>query len=964
VKAERPGFTGRTLKDVVLNVGEQVNLDIQLAVGGVSETITVQGEAVVTQESPAVATVVDRQFVENMPLNGRSFQSLIELTPGSVFVKVDTNPLAGGQFSINGQRADANYFTIDGVSANSATSTGFGSFSGESSGGSLPALNALGGTNSLVSIDALQEFQIQTSTYAPEYGRMPGGQISLTTRAGTNSYHGDAFDYFRNDVLDAKDWFANYNNLPKARERQNDFGGVLGGHIVKDKTFFFFSYEGLRLRQPITGIESVPDLPTRAAIAAASPAEGLLVNAFPLPNGPQTGTDLAQYAATISSPGSLDTTSFRIDHSVNSKLQLFGHYTHAPSYIGAFTTNFTDMRQTTFGNDSATAGFTWILSPVMTNEFRANYTQTRATAVGVPLNLGGAAVPPYGSAGLFTPPWNVKNYEVIYYGYVPGSSTTPAVESAGFVYGTGNDNWNRQSNFVDTFSWVAHSHQLKFGVDYRWISPILDRAGGNFADYFLDFSNPGNLYLEQLSRGGNEVVPVFQNYSVYAQDNWKVTSKLTLTYGVRWDANPAPGARGGTYPSVLLGLGTGGPVTLAPKGTQMFSSQWLNFAPRAGLAYRLGSNATHETVIRGGFGMFYDTGIGVMATAFDHIYPYFSSIVYTNVPFGSNQAPPIPGVTPPQQFWAADPNLKLPYTLQWNVAAQQNLGSSQSLTVSYVGSLGRRLLRLSEYSTEIVGFGTSLIPSYLQNNQSYSNYNALQLQFQRRLAKGLQALGSYTWAHSLDTSSGDDVAGLPPQLVSLKVEYAPSDFDVRHVMTGALTYDLPKVTSTPVLSAIAKGWGLDLRESYRTGFPVNVLSSTLFGTLTFSNHPDLVPGVPEVLYGAGIPGGKEINPAAFVPAPTNVLGDFPRNGLRGFGATQMDLALRRTFTFTERVKLQFRAEFFNIMNHPNFSDYGGSTSTANWFVSQKTLANGLGGVNALYQMGGPRSAQLSAKILF
>jgi hypothetical protein len=308
--------------------------------------------------------------------------------------------------------------------------------------------------------------------------------------------------------------------------------------------------------------------------------------------------------------------------------------------------------------------------------------------------------------------------------------------------------------------------------------------------------------------------------------------------------------------------------------------------------------------------------------------------------------------------------LKLPYTLQWNVAAQQNLGSSQSLTVSYVGSLGRRLLRLSEYSTQIVGFGTSLIPSYLQNNQSYSNYNALQLQIQRRLTKGLQALGSYTWAHSLDTSSGDDVAGLPPQLVSLKVEYAPSDFDVRHVMTGALTYDLPKVTSTPVLSAIAKGWGLDLRESYRTGFPVNVLSSTLFGTLTFSNHPDLVPGVPEVLYGAGIPGGKEINPAAFVPAPTNVLGDFPRNGLRGFGATQMDLALRRTFTFTERVKLQFRAEFFNIMNHPNFSDYGGSTSTANWFVSQKTLANGLGGVNALYQMGGPRSAQLSAKILF
>jgi hypothetical protein len=360
------------------------------------------------------------------------------------------------------------------------------------------------------------------------------------------------------------------------------------------------------------------------------------------------------------------------------------------------------------------------------------------------------------------------------------------------------------------------------------------------------------------------------------------------------------------------------------------------------------------------------------ANEFDHIWPYSASAAYfstpaSRIPFPWTSAypPPIPGVSPPAEFYTADPNLKLPYTMQWNATVEQSLGSNQSLTVSYLGNVGRRLLRLSGFQTPIVGF-TGTIYSYLQTNESWSNYNALQAQFQRRLSRGIQGLLSYTWSHSLDTSSGDDLGGFPPQYVKLNMEYGPADFDLRHTVAGALTYDIPGIpSSSGVLEALTKGWGLDLRETYRTAFPIDVQAATIIGSTSMSNHANLVPGVPEVLYGSQYPGGKELNPAAFVAPPANIIGDFPRNSLRGFNAGQTDLALRRQFPlWGEKLRMQFRFEFFNIFNHPNFMDCGGIITSANWNVSTKTLATGLGGVSALYQMGGPRSAQIAVKFIF
>jgi hypothetical protein len=322
IEIEKSGFKKLVKADVNLHVQDALEINFEMPVGSVSETITVDaGAPLVNTESATVSTVVDRMFVENLPLNGRSFQTLIALTPGVVLTATSSSDQ--GQFSVNGQRADANYFTVDGASAN------FGVIGNttlvQTAGGSLPALSASGGTNSLVSVDAMQEFRIQTSSFAPEFGRTPGGQISIVTRSGSNVFHGTLFEYFRNSVLDARSWFVNLNGLAKPEERQNDFGGVFGGPVFKDRTFFFFSYEGLRLRQPATQQTAVPDAAARQQAPASMRP---YLNAYPVSNGPALGTGLAQFNAGYSNPSTLDAYSIRVDHFLTPKLSVFGRYNH------------------------------------------------------------------------------------------------------------------------------------------------------------------------------------------------------------------------------------------------------------------------------------------------------------------------------------------------------------------------------------------------------------------------------------------------------------------------------------------------------------------------------------------------------------------------------------------------------------------------------------------------------------
>src|ERR1700690_2422254 len=314
IEAEKSGFKMVRLTGITVNVQDNLEENFKLSVGAVSESITVEANnAIVNATDAAVSTLIDNRFVENMPLNGRSFSSLIDLTPGVVLAPA--NYYEQGQFSVNGQRPDANYYMLDGVSANLGN-VGSGGNLAQSGAGQLPATTAFGGTNNLVSLDALEEFRIQTSTFAPEYGRTPGAQISVVTKSGTNAFHGTVFEYFRNDVLDANDWFANHLDLRKPELRQNDFGGVLGGPIIKDKLFFFGSYEGLRVRQPLVANTYVPSLATRQdAPAVVQP----LLNAYPLPNGPSLSNGTAAFAASYSNPSTLNSSGIRIDYLLSQK---------------------------------------------------------------------------------------------------------------------------------------------------------------------------------------------------------------------------------------------------------------------------------------------------------------------------------------------------------------------------------------------------------------------------------------------------------------------------------------------------------------------------------------------------------------------------------------------------------------------------------------------------------------------
>ena len=969
IEIEKPGFKKLVKTDVALHVQDALAIDFEMALGDVSETINVAaGAPLVNTESGTVSTVVDRTFVENLPLNGRSFQTLMLLTPGVVVTPTIFNDQ--GQFSVNGQRADANYFTVDGVSANFGV-TGYFALV-QTASGALPALSASGGTNSLVSVDAMQEFRIQTSSFAPEFGRTPGGQVSIVTRSGANAFHGTLFEYFRNDKLDARDWFVNYNGLAKPAERVNDFGGVLGGPILKDRTFFFFSYEGLRLRQPVTQQTAVPDSQSRLQAPAAMQP---YLNAYPIPNGLALGGGLAQFNAGYSNPSSLNAYSIRVDHAVNSKLNLFGRYNYAPSdssqrgpllasaHVLSMTTSYSSPVQT------FTAGLTALITPAISNELRANYSNQRVSGKSTLDSFGGAV--PLPDSMMFVPGYSSAN----------GTFSFNIVGAGEYVQGLQGLNEQRQVNLVDNVSILKAGHQIKAGVDYRWLAPFRTPAAYGFLAQFSGLTAaPGGVFsgtaqlFDTLAAQSNALLS--HNYSFYGQDTWKVTPKLTLTYGLRWDINPPlKGKNADNDPFTVTGLGNPATMVLAPRGTPLYKTTYGNVAPRVGLAYQMGGGSKWSAILRGGFGIFYDLGQGSLGGVATY-YPYSALKVNSLAPnpfplTAQNAAPPAITLNPPvSTILVADPDLKLPRTYQWNIALEQAIGSSQSLSLTYIGAIGRDLLRTPSFFNPNPNFQAVLVT----HSTATSDYHALQLQFQRRLSRGLEALASYTFSHSIDSASTDAFTYLstPGPVASPDIDRGNSDFDIRHSSTAGLTYYLPSPGLDRTLRTILGGWSVDGFVLARSAPPVGVIGAIFTGGgLFYYPRPNLNPGVPLELFGSGYPGGKVFNKAAFSAASSGQQGNFGRNVLRGFNAAQADIAVQRVFRIREEVGLRFRAEFFNILNHPNFANPTNSITNPLFGRSTQTLANGLGagggqngGFNPLYQIGGPRSVQLALKLQF
>lgn len=957
-RIEKSGFAAVEFPALVLNANDQRTLRVRLRVAVREEKLTISSEVPLVSESPAVATVVDQKFIENQPLNGRSFQTLINLSPGVVLAP--SGLVTQGQFSVNGQRTGSNYFTVDGVGANFGLPAATTPYEGAS--GGVPSFSAQGGSSALASVDSVQEFTIQTSTYAPEYGRQPGGQVAIVTRSGTNAVHGSAFEYLRNDKFDANSWFGNANNIKRPALRQNDFGGTFSGPVLlpklydgRNKTFFFFSYEGLRLIQPVISVPSrVP------SIAAREQATGLLkslLEAYPLPVAPPiAGTpNETPYIAGFSNPSTLNATSLRVDHAFSPKYTVFGRYHYAPSETRERGRFATPSFVATLPNRTRTftAGATMLLSPTLTNDLRMNYSQSYAAQIYRQDTFGGAKLlAPELVFPSFADPATSLFYLTI--GGNDENTISPGTFSA---------NTQNQINIVETANWTVRSHSFKFGFDYRRLAPSI---GGRLYSKILTIPTITQLVTgiapsAEIRQADTFLEPRYQNFSAFFQDAWRISPRLTVTYGLRWEVNPAPDDANGNLALTVRGLNNPSTATLAPRGTRLYETRYANFAPRIGVAYQPFRN--RGTVLRAGFGQFFDLGSSFTGTALTPgNYPFSRSTFFTNTPITNpalngtagpaNLNPPYP------RLFAYAEDYELPYTWQYSFAVEQPFGAANSVSASYVGAAGRRLGRLE-----------SLRPQYLQNpsftridyvnNEGYSDYNSLQLQFKRRMSQRLQSLLSYTWSHSIDTASDESINNLQVSAnrLSPASDRGPSSFDIRHAFTGSASYELPY------------RFALDTIVRARTASPVLVVTGRDSVGLGLTNvaRPDLVPGQPLYLESEAFAGGRRFNPAAFdaaTPLAQGRQGTLGRNVLRGFGLSQVDLSLRRHFRLHESFGLEFRADAFNVLNQANFANPTGVMTSGNFGRSTQILSTGLGGLNPLFQVGGPRSLQLSLRMTF
>jgi hypothetical protein len=952
----KQSFAEITVDNIVLDVGDEKQMRLILKIGSATEIIKVDGNGLnINTTDGSVSTVVERQFVENIPLNGRSFQSLILLTPGVQTVSPQAGSTSGysGEFSVNGQRTESNIYTVDGVNANTGGYLYGYATSGTS--GALPAATALGTTQSLVSVDALQEFRVESSSYSAEYGLSPGGQFLFATRSGTTDVHGTAFDYLRNNYFDANDWFNDNLNKPITALRQNDFGGTLGGPIWipkayngKNRSFFFFSYEGLRLIQPQAAlITYVPSISLRQnAPSALQP----VLNAFPVPTGSPLSNGLAPFAAAYSLPSSLDSTSLRVDQQVTDKTKLFFRFSDTQSSATSrSTSNLSVLSSAHQSSYTSTLGATAALSGQISNEFRLNYTS----------NLGGNAstLDSFGGAqpvdlrqlqGL--PKTGLSDVSFQFPGYYPLVTQSSADQPQ--------HGWNAANGLV-----LAYKTQtIKIGVSYRQTGSRLQEpspyAWSNFNSSQAVLSNSSfSSYVYVFGRS----YPVFTNIAAYIQDEIHANKTLALSLGMRWEVNPPPTQSSGILPYVVEGnLENPSSLHLGSPGTRFWNTTYLNFAPRFGISWQAHNEPGRDTVVRFGSGVFFDSGQQTSTQPFGNSPGQSASAHYSNVayPLTTSQLDVTianPPVAPYSETFYFPRRLQLPYTLQWNVSIEQALGKEQAITFSYVGSNGRRLLW-----QKLVAPGTAapdFVDIYNEGGGTTASYNALQVQFQRTISRGLQVVGSYNWAHSIDYGTQD---------VDFAQIRGNSDYDLRHNFSAATSYDIPSSSSNLLVRSLVTKWGIDGRFSARTAFPVILDGNQITnpnGQYGYSGL-DLVPGVPVYIHFPGLAGNRRINPAAFSLPATGQNGDAPRNFVRGFGANQVDLAVRRTFPIFERLTLQLRAEAFNILNHPNFGYIQPAYGNAQFGEVTKMLDQSLGGMSPLYQQGGPRSMQFAMRLQF
>jgi outer membrane receptor protein involved in Fe transport len=972
VEVTATGFMPARAAGVQLLVNATRRIDLQLTLAAVKENVPVEAQApLVETETSEQGLVVTGQIGE-LPLNGRDFLRLARLAPG-VSGAVDNPASPAGPFNVNGQRDLSNNILIDGINVNAG-----GGANGRISlaPGNDPAVGQSGSSMGLVSVDALAEFKVQTQTQTAEFGGFTGAVINVNTKSGTNEFHGSSYEYLRNSALDANDFFNNSHGVPITPARNNFFGGTVGGPIRKDRTFFFVSFEGLRQRVGVTVDSRVPSM---AARAEAGPAIRTLIDEYPLPNGPDNGDGTAGYFATATNPVGETAFSGRLDHRFTDDDDFFARYSFSDSlgvlrsfYLNTLSRNRSRLQSMSL-SEVHRAGAR------LFNEARFGFVRSANATIGSADSFGGAESIPLNAAGDAILP----GIEVFSLPYAE-SPTPPEFQN------------NNLFSFNDDVTYLHGRNTFKSGF---WVRRVQDNpnlqplsSGVYFFNTVPDLlnNNPVSFFNQAAE---TDFGVRFTNYAAYIQDDVRVSSRLKLNLGLRYELDTVPSEAHGRF-SPIIGLKDLATATLGPSGAPVHNGNHDNFAPRVGFAYELTRDG--KTVLRGGAGIYYDLPT-VNATQLAFGPPFKITNFLLGTALGGPVTVPvnpsllitiITGMPPFGSAIEYDPShFRTPFAYQYNLNLQRQLARETVIQASYIGSLGRHLIRMQPLNllNPVTGAApnTNFSPGALEliETDAISSYNAFQANLTQRLPHGVQLIASYTWAHSLDdasnptgTSINSSYTGSNPY--NFHAEYASSDFDVRQNVAAAFTYELPgKSALVPKGAAIVlAGWSLDGVLTLQSAMPYTPLlgqDNAGDGDQFAANNqrPDLAPGQP-LYISSSLPPYRIANPAAFPSPASGAFGNAGRNILRASGLRQFDMGLHKIFKVSDQTSFEFRTEFFNIFNHPNFASPAASgnnllTAGSLFGVSQEMANMSSGGLlSPLFNTGGPRSIQFALKILF
>jgi hypothetical protein len=1062
VTVSQSGFQTSVTTDVVVNVAGERRADIVLKPGQVSQTVEVSGAELPQVEITTndLGGVLTSQTVQDIPVNGRDYTKLIYLNPGVAGSpdQISDSPGSFGEFSMNGARGRSNNYLLDGTDMNDGYRND-------------PAINEAGvfGTPStILPIDAVAEVRV-ISNFEPEYGRNAGAVVNIVTKSGTNSYHGTAAEYFRNSALDARNYF-NPVGQPKAPFHNNQYGGSLGGPIVRDKTFFYLDYEG---QQEPVGVVTLATVPTGSAPdGSLSPSDStnpvisklLARHPWPAPNlirGP--GLFTAGTASVISpSFNRLSSMIAKIDHSFSANNLVTGRY-----FFGDSVQSFPLALSATGGQlpgfntytptrvQLVSLSYVHTIGPNKVNELRYGWNRFAegffpADQTFHPSSIGLNTGSGLADAGL----------PIILVGGVPvtnsPNSTTVSLAQLGATSSVPRHRFDSNNQLLDSFSWKIKKHDVKFGVDYHRTS-----IQQYFDKYFrgrLKFASLADFLAGNVGSGfqyfGDSIRHTYENnFGFYAQDSFRIAPRLTLNYGMRWDYFGVVGEKNNylsNITSVSPAAGTG-TFTLTQVGQPGLSSLYnpdkKDFAPRVSLAWDVTGKS--KTVVRAGYGLFFDSFSQDMVLGHLPYAPFFDpGPAYNNIgpapilstgAVGGTIVPGSPVYTPTTgcpfecDAFGFDRNIKTPYMENYNLNIQQQITSKAVIQVGYVGSQGHRLWRffdISQPSTAainaadtanncIYSFGVCSTPGspfgaarplngnpynafyVLQENSSgKSNYNSVQASFRVNGWHGVTSIVNYVWSKSMDNSSdGEDFepnAAQPNDSTQPNLEYGPSNFNVPHRFTWIFAYDLPHMGGD--MQKLKNGWGINSSATLQSGQPFQFnynFEDDYSGSGNGFDRPDVVgpivyhPHDPSNyidLSAFAIPctitAAAQAAPSGFASDCTigsRHYGNLGRNALHGPTFKQWDLAVYKNTAITEWLKMQLRAEFFNVLNHPNFANpflpafiadpgVNGFGVRGNREVGKGgypiTATGDVGIGNPFLGGGGPRGIQLAAKFTF